>query len=220
MHLNKYAVRADILLMPIIAGAHWTLLVVQRQEARAALNAPADAVAPRQAASAAEGFGCRICKRDRGCQNCNHVLEKKWLARLDRENELLHPCEELQPLPESSGWDIRYYDSLQVPSEECSKAAEVLLYGLQNANVLNAPTAEELRNTRINKHLEDNKTACGYHVLHFIETEMRRSLGEGEWPCRFDVGRRVRLLQGIWRKFRRPKPATNVHRNQLMLENA
>ena len=59
--------------------------------------------------------------------------------------------------------------------------------------------------------MADNKTACGYHVLHFIEIEMRRSLGEGEWPCRYDVGKRVRLLQAIWRKFRRPKSvATGV----------
>ena len=146
--------------------------------------------------------------------------QTRWYVTKDGEKELLNLREELQPLPESPGWDIRYYDSLQVPSEECSKAAEVLLYGLQNANVLNAPTAEELKNTRSNKHMADNTTACGYHVLHFIETEMRRSLGEGEWPCCYNVGRRVRLLQGIWRKFRRPKPATNVLRNQLMLENA
>ena len=199
-----------------------TLLVVQRKEARAPLKAPADAAAPNQAASAAEGFRCKRCRRrsHRGCQFCNHAKETRWLARLDRENELLHPLRELQPLPESSGWDIRYYDSLQVPSEECSKAAEALLYGLQNANVLNAPTAEELKKYRKNKHMEDRNTACGYHVLHFIETEMRRSLGEGEWPCCYNVGKRVRLLQGIWRKFRRPKPATNIHRNQLMLENA
>ena len=130
----------------------------------------------------------------------------KWLDRLRRENELLHPLRDLEPLPESSGWDIRYYDSLQVLTEECSKAAEALLYVLQKTTVLSAPTAEELKNTRCNKHMEDNKTACGYHVLHFIETEMRRSLGEGEWPCCYDIQRRVELLQGIWRKFRRPKP--------------
>ena len=68
--------------------------------------------------------------------------QTRWYVTKDRDNEFLHPLVELQPLPESSGWDIRYYDSLQVPSEECSKAAEALLYGLQNANVLNAPTAE------------------------------------------------------------------------------
>ena len=141
--LNSYAVRAEVLLMPIIAGGHWTLLVVQREEARAPLKAPADAVAPKEAASAAEKFGCSQCESYRGgCKHCNPAKETRWLARKDRENGLLNPREELQPLPESSGWDIRYYDSLQVPSEECSKAAEALLYGLQKANVLNALTAE------------------------------------------------------------------------------
>ena len=131
--------------MPIIAGAHWTLLVVQRQEARAPVKAPAVAVEPEEPDSAAAPYGCRICKSDRGCQHCNHVLEMKWQNRLRRENELLHPLRELEPLPESSGWDIRYYDSLKVPSENCSKAAEALLDGLRAANVLNAPTAEKLK---------------------------------------------------------------------------
>ena len=209
--------------MPIIAGGHWTLLVAQRKEACAPLKAPADAAAPNEAASAAEGFGCKLCRRrsHRGCQFCNHAKQDRLFARLDRENELLHPCEELQPLPESSGWDIRYYDSLQVPSEECSKAAEALLYGLRNANVLNAPTAEELKNTRSSKHMEDNKTACGYHVLHFIETEMRRSLGEGEWPCCYDVQRRVELLQSIWNIFKEQKKTLrNAHTNSFILEHA
>ena len=68
--------------------------------------------------------------------------QTRWYVTKDRENGLLNPRKELQPLPESSGWDIRYYDSWQVPSEECSKATEALLYGLQKAKVLNAPTAE------------------------------------------------------------------------------
>ncbi len=129
----------------------------------------------------------------------NHV---KWWSRLEKENQLIEPCEKLAPLPASAWWDIRYYDSLRNPSVAASQAAHSVLNGLQSVNVHNPMTAAELRTTRQNSAMQGNSTSCGFHVLHFIETEMRRSMGEGVWPASYDVAKRVQLLSPLWAKLR------------------
>jgi Ulp1 family protease len=230
--LDAYAVRAHVLLMPILAGGHWALLVVDRADAtkvapaaaasaasaaEPAEAAPAASTAP--AASAAEaspavpaasaaslvGAGCQKCTySETGCKDCSAVASTAWFERLDREAEFFEPCERVAPLQDSAWWDIRYYDSLREPSLACSEAAHALLHGLQSVNVQNPMTAAELRKSRHNRVVQPNCTACGFYVLHFIETEMRRSRGEGQWPASFDIKKRSQLLTPIWTKFRSP----------------
>ena len=71
-------------------------------------------------------------------------------------------------------------------------------------------TAEELKKARLNKHMQENNTAGGFHVLHFIESEMRRSNGEGFGPCCYDIRKRVALLSPVWTKFTSARKASTA----------
>ena len=63
-------------------------------------------------------------------------------------------------------------------------------------------TGEEIANSRANSIRQDNGTACGFFVLHFVETEMRRACGEGHLPITYDVDKRVQLLEVFCGKFK------------------
>ena len=199
--LEAFAARAEILLMPILVAGHWTLLVVQR-EGEPAVSAP-DPSASCTAEDPSALHGCSKCDNsEKGCSSCSMAAHFQWLARLQHEDRMFNPVEYLAPLPASAWWDIRYYDSLPVASIACSEAAQALLQGLQTVNVHSPMTAAELRTSRENRILQNNGTACGFFVLHFIETEMRRARGEGRWPMTLDVTKRADVLAPVWNKFR------------------
>ena len=76
-----------------------------------------------------------------------------------------------------------------------------MLDALQAVNVRNAKPAEELAQSRTNRARQLDGTSCGWHALHYVETEMRRYGGEGMYPVCFDFNHRVGLVLAFIGKF-------------------
>lgn len=199
--LEAIASRAEILLMPILVEGHWTLLVVQR-DSKCEGFMETEAVAPTPVAS--QSVGCTKCgDSKKGCIDCAEGPHLNWVNRTCHEDKLFDPVTHLAPLPAADGWHMRYYDSLSSAHGPCAEAALCLLQSLQTINVrIPMTTGEEIAKSRANSIRQDNGTACGFFVLHFVETEMRRASGEGHWPIIYDVDKRAQLLEAFCSRFK------------------
>jgi hypothetical protein len=194
--LLQYAATASLLFAPIICSGHWTLLVLERSGEDVVAEG-VDKPPP-----SASGIGCPKCVYNAtGCKDCDPAAAYKWYSRVEKEMNILAPLES-SSVKKTSTWSfVRYYDSLPTASSSCAEAAHALLDCLQGNGVHTAMTAEDLRSARANRTTQTDATSCGWHVLHFIETEMRRFRGEGQWSFVFDLGQRVGQLRRILARF-------------------
>ena len=135
-------------------------------------------------------------------QECVRAGAKRLLLRLDKESAFFSPTKNLTSLPPAPRWDVRYYDSQPQPSENCARSAHALLDVLQAVNVHSSMSVHELAQSRGNRAYQIDMTSCGWHALHYIETEMRRFAGEGQYPNFLNLGKRVELLRLIMQKFK------------------
>ena len=60
------------------------------------------------------------------------------------------------------------------------RTAHALLDALQAVHVHSPLSVHELAQSRGNRAYQIDGTSCGWHALHYIETEMRRFAGEGQ----------------------------------------
>jgi hypothetical protein len=194
--LQDYANRARLLLLPILAGGHWTLLALQR------VGGEADKVTPPALTTdEAKGFGCRRCRHaPGGCMACDPDKANKHVKRLEAEEKALDPCTNLDPLPPCEWWDCRYYDSLSKPSKESASMAVALIDALQPVNATNLGDGVELASQRKNTLRQGNTMQCGWYCLHFIEEEVRRYRGEGTFSFAMDTAMRVNNLRTFGKK--------------------
>ena len=199
-NVQDYAKRARLLLLPIIAGGHWTLLVLQRVGGEAVV-----VTSPALTSDAATGFGCGKCKYNSGgCMACDSDKATRYLNKSEAEAKALDPCTNLDPLPPCEWWDCRYYDSLGTPSLECARMAVALIDALQPLNAMNVCTAVELASQR-KKNLRQGLTLqCGWYCLHFIEEEVRRYRGEGKFSFAMDTAIRVNMLRTFGKRMGHP----------------
>ena len=135
-----HAQRAELLLCPIVAKSHWTLLALQRVGSsgrRVGAGAKHDA----------EVAGCsKYALFTVGCIECSALKAHNYQARHDAEDSCIDPLR-LDPLPLPGWWDTRYYDSLSEGTQVGADMARALLDLLQPLNAVNIQTAEELRGT-------------------------------------------------------------------------
>ena len=181
-----------MLLLPIIANGHWTLLAVQRKAPAPLEEAALTVGGPKHA-------GCAKCEWniETGCLSCDPDKYFKWGHKVKKELSFLQPLTGLTPLPNCADWDVRYYDSLPHAHEGCAKVAHALLDGLQQVGVPLRLAVNEMAMMRGHRVRQTDLTSCGWFVLHFMEVEFRRFLGEGMWPVAYSVTQRVELL-GPW----------------------
>ena len=91
---------------------------------------------------------------------------------------------------------------MEHPSAACAACAHALLDALQAVNAYNTKPVGELAQSRANCARQLDGTSCGWHALHYVETEMRRYAGEGQYPVCFVRAQRVELLRLLINKFR------------------
>ena len=161
--------RSDLVLVPILAGGHWTLLVCRR-------HIRSEPPALQAAASTMPGLsstvtGCDKCN-GAGCLRCDPVAAVAYSVR--RENLAAQLSPDLWPVLPEGDWDLKYYDSLPNQSQACTAAAERLLVLLDKPGSLPARQEWFLQ--------ADNQT-CGLRCLQAAEEELREFRGEG--PCLF-----------------------------------
>jgi hypothetical protein len=198
--VQDYAKRARLLLLPILAGGHWTLLVLQRVGGEAVV-----VTSPALTSDAATGFGCGKCKYNSGgCMACDSDKATRYLNKSEAEAKALDPCTNLDPLPPCEWWDCRYYDSLGTPSLECARMAVALIDALQPLNAMNVCTAVELASQRKNNLRQGLTLQCGWYCLHFIEEEVRRYRGEGKFSFAMDTAIRVNMLRTFGKRMGHP----------------
>ena len=169
-----------MLMMPLICADHWTLLVVER--AGMARRAAEPIEMPMDTTNC-----CSKCRNTSGCNQYGAWAALKYNARVDHELEFINPLEKLALLPNSEQWAVRYYDSLRAPSRTCAARAVALLEAHQSVCVKSHAAPKELDTARANRALQDDSTSCGWWALCCVESEMRRYLGEGQWPIGFNL---------------------------------
>ena len=96
---------------------------------------------------------------------------------------------------------VRYYDTLQDPSQECATLAVGILDALQTVGVSHHLSPERLAQERHNSRRQEG-VSCGFWVLHYIEEELRRFRGEGVFSFHPDLENRCTLLNGFVEKVR------------------
>ena len=203
--LNEYAARAQLLVLPFQSETHWTLLVLEREQQ---LPSPSKQDLPKtdEIAEDAKQYGCEKCRgtdqNGAGCLDCNEVKTIAHWTRITNEDRGLNPKKELQPIELPQPWvAIRYYDTLQHPSQECAALAISILDALQPVGVRHHLSPERLAQERHNSRRQEG-VSCGFWVLHYIEEELRRFRGEGVFSFHPNLENRCMLLNGFVEKVR------------------
>jgi len=199
--LRAYAERAELLLLPILAEGHWTLLALQRGDGGSE-RGPVDSLEVDAAAKPGVfSDGCPKCDWSAGgCRDCNDVKAQSYSTRMNAEMCCLDPLNYLAPLAPCAWWDARYYDSLGQPSRVSSQMAVALMDVLQPEGVLNTRAPEEMAATRASSLRQGATSQCAWYCLHFAEEAIRRYRGEGRFSFALDKERRVDLLRAFGRK--------------------
>ena len=187
---DELASRADLLLMPIFhtdrlaSNGHWTLLVAERASSEPVPASTSSAAGSSEASTA----GCASCRNTR-CAACDPALAVKDAERKAEEGFAARP-HTLPVLPGQPCWKVRYYESLPHIRQGNAYLAQGLLRYLGLPMVL--PAREGMK--------KQKGCECGYHVLHNIEEECRRKLGETKWSMAYDLAFRVERLQKMRKK--------------------
>ena len=167
-----YAERAELLLCPILANGHWTLLVLQRAGS-------SGTVAVGGAKHDAEVAGCTKCEMNpAGCISCSGAKALVYVERHEAEDSAIDPLR-LDTLPPTGWWDIRYYDSLKVGTKRGAEMAIALVDLMQQLNAVNTQTVDDFRGAARSGRMVQQALDCSWYCLHYIEEEVRRFMGEG-----------------------------------------
>ena len=121
------------------------------------------------------------------------------MRRLHRQDELAFILDQgarpvLQPAL-TGVWEARYYETLAVPHPGCVSLCSKLL---EELGLRYSMPFERENGTR------QEAADCGWWVLHHVEEEARRKLGEGKWTQACDLKYRVERAQATAAKL---KPA-------------
>ncbi len=168
--------KGDMVLVPLRAGGHWTLLVLEKENyPRVGPVCPEPEAALADSGKEVQGqeavYGCGCCDHaPSGCAFCNPAKGRRKEARKDCEKAML----ELERWPElpTSDYKVRYYDSLKVPSGRCLGQLEAVLALLAPLGV---PTALPPRR---NQRFQEDSWECGLWLCIFAEEECGRYRGE------------------------------------------
>ena len=179
--IKQLASRAELLLLPVFAKNHYTLLALQR-------TCP-DAPAVPQAAPTAEAgavTGCANCKYT-SCAACSVPAAQAGERRVA---ETFLVCDQMSrpPLANCSGWTPRYFDTLVQPHRKCKEQAERIL------KLLDYPGPVPQRENKVR---QGNHTSCGYYCLHYMEEMCRRKLGLGSYLVQPDIEARAGRIQKL-----------------------
>ena len=125
--LLEFARRARLLLLPIQSESHWTLLAVERQTQQS----HEQPLQP-QAQPTPNG-GCAKCRWSvGGCALCDLFKAVGYQERIGDENRFFDPITHQQPIQDAQPWvAVRYYDTLDKPSEKSAELAVGVLHALQ-----------------------------------------------------------------------------------------
>ena len=178
--LLAYAERAELLLCPILAKGHWTLLALQRAGS-------SGHGAGGGKTHVKEKAGCSKCEgNSAGCKECSGQKATLYHERHGAEDRSIDPLR-LDPLPPPGWWDIRYYDTLSVGTQVGAKMAIALVDLLQPLNALNTQTADDLRGAARAGRMVQQALDCSWYTLHYVEEELRRFMGEGTFSFPLDI---------------------------------
>ena len=180
------AERAAVLLVPVWGRSpgHWTLLVVDKGVPVVSKpdTLPTD--------SPVAGLtGCASCKNcATGCASCMYWKASRKDRRLSDEWALLQP-ELQQPVhaPPPAEWKVRYYDSLYELHADCSLLAANLLQLL-------VPRSHDDSLPLRQHHKRQEDCECGWLVLHYVEEECKRRLGQPCWSACFKPAFRLERM--------------------------
>ena len=153
--------------MPVLAGGHWTCLLLRRKTNASGAAASTGQGGPLQESVPA---GCPKCLGT-GYLECDPVEASLYSKRKDLERDLFQPA--LWPVLEEGKWEVKYYDPLPVPSKISREAASCILQTFAALGwPQEAPPVEPgLR--------QKDCVSCGLFVLHWVEQELREFRGEG-----------------------------------------
>ena len=154
--------KARVIIIPVQAAGHWTLLVLERVEEQKA-NDSTTATNPLGATDTAR----------------RKMAEKRQFAVSDWP---------IYPMHGEQVWEVRYYDTLPFPCSSCLRVAEKSLEILFSAGFgifpkLLLPVKNQLRQSDV--------TTCGLWILHYIEEEARAYLGEKRGTLHADLDYRL-----------------------------
>ena len=171
--------RSDMVIVPVLAGGHWTLLVCLRKERS---HLPVLTLGSSSSTSSSQGLelpgaqtalGCAKCEGS-GCLLCCPEKSAAYQKKLSKEDFCLAP-ETWPQLPGTVNWEVKYYDSCPAPHSACAAAAGRLLAHLSAAGV-----PPELPDRQVWWKQADMHT-CGLYCLQAAEEGLREFRGEG--PC-------------------------------------
>jgi hypothetical protein len=111
-----------------IGGAigHWTLLVAERKGDFLVGPIPYVHTTAPQDSKHIGIEGCGSCRQSlAGCMRCNIEKQETYLTK--QQEELRSLSLECKPPIQGSEWELRYYDTLAVPSARCKGAASTIL---------------------------------------------------------------------------------------------
>ena len=175
--------RARLVLVPVWAGGHCTLLVLQQSQPQAADTAAAGQEAE-NACSPQKG-GCSKCLGT-GCLKCCPAKGQQYSHRKEQARKLFDPA----CWPELTGgsWSVRYDDPLPTESTASREAASRIL---QHFAALGWP--QNLPPTEPGLRQRDS-VSCGLFVLHWTEAALREFRGEGPSVSAFEPKKRLQTL--------------------------
>ena len=207
--------RAELVLVPIWAGGHWTLLWLERQkpeasstaaaseapetaaaseapETAAASQAPETAAAsqaPKIALSPVKKAGCPKCPGSaKGCSQCCPLKSQLLQLRKEEEQKLFDPAS-WEPLP-LAAWTAKVYDPLPKEST-ASRAAGVRI--LRAFADLGWP--QELPPGEPGLRQKDC-VSCGFYCLHWADACLREYRGEGPTTMAFEPKKTLEKARG------------------------
>ena len=163
--------RARQVLIPVLAGGHWTMLILQHSSLQAGAAAASSVPAPEEAPESL--VGCSKCNYTGvGCSKCSVAKAVSYEAKLEKDRELFD-CSTWPPLPAGGTWTARYYDPLPKASTCSKEAASRILSFFEDLGLPQGfPESEEgLR--------QEDSVSCGRFCLHWVESILRESRGEG-----------------------------------------
>ena len=128
----------------------------------------------------ANATGCAKCLGT-GCLDCSEQKHVAHWRRIEDEDRGLDPLRYVEPIAQPQPWQhVRYYDTLQEPSQKCAAMAVGILDALQTEGVKHHLRPDLLMEERHNSRRQIG-VSCGFWVLHYIEEEVRRFRGEGSF---------------------------------------
>ena len=151
----ELAQKARLLLVPVFASGHWTMLALQRGDR---VEPPPPSDAPEDPDASWRTKLCSKCRGD-GCAEC---VKLKDLQQGDRKGqELFQMSVEAWPVEEeSSNWECRYYETLDECKPASQAAADAVLVCLKD---LGAPPQTLPSRSNVKR---QSAEPCGYFLLH------------------------------------------------------